>query len=73
LPAPRGGQFYAAAGGEESAEFLRQNQLLARAWGRGRVPLARTVAGLDHFSILDALARPGSAVHGLARRLLLPV
>jgi hypothetical protein len=28
------------------------------------------VAGLNHFSILDALAEPGSAVHAQARRLL---
>jgi arylformamidase len=70
LPAPRCGRFYAAAGGLEGAEFLRQNRLLARRWGRERAPLAQTVAGLNHFSILDALVESSSQVHALARRLL---
>jgi len=70
LPAPKRGRFCALAGSEESSEFLRQNGLLQRAWGRERVPLAQTVAGLNHFSIVDALAAPGSRVHGAARQLL---
>jgi arylformamidase len=70
LAAPRRGRFYALAGGEESHEFLRQNRLLQQAWGRECVPLAQAVAGLNHFSIVDALAAPGSRVHGVARQLL---
>jgi arylformamidase len=70
LLAPRRGRFYALVGGEESSEFLHQNRLLQRAWGRERVPLAQAVAGLNHFSIVDALATPGSRVHGVARQLL---
>ncbi|MDR2992118.1 MAG: alpha/beta hydrolase [Burkholderiaceae bacterium] len=70
LPAPRRGRFYAVVGGQESAEFLRQNRLLQRMWGRQCAVLAQTVAELNHFSILDALAEPGSRVHALARRLL---
>ncbi|MDR0478979.1 MAG: alpha/beta hydrolase [Burkholderiaceae bacterium] len=70
LSAPGRGCFYAVAGGQESGEFLRQNRLLQQAWGHERVPVAQAVAGLNHFSIVDALVKPGSRVHTLARQWL---
>ncbi len=76
-PPPRrdgGGELYAVVGGLESAEFLRQNQLIADAWGKQRVPVCEVLPGLNHFSIAQALARPGHRLHQLARHLLgLPV
>lgn len=70
LPAPDHGRLLAVVGADESGEHLRQNQLIRQAWGRERVPLATALPGLNHFSILDALARPGSRVHRLAARLI---
>ena len=69
-PAPVLGELWCAAGGGESAEFLRQNQLMQAAWGPRIVPRCAALPGLNHFSILDALATPGQALHGMALGLL---
>jgi arylformamidase len=71
LPAPARGRLFSVAGGDESGEFLRHNRLIQQAWGRQRVPVAGVLPGLHHFSTLDALTRPGTRLHGLARQLLL--
>ena len=60
LPAPAQGVLRALVGGAETAEFLRQNELIQQQWGAEHVPLARALPGLNHFSILDTLADPGS-------------
>ena len=74
LPSPgvaRGrGQLYTVAGGEESPAFLMHNQLIRQAWGRRVVPVCEVMPGLNHFSMLGALAQPGSRVHSLAEGLL---
>ena len=70
LPRPEAGVVYAVAGGNESAEFLRQNQLIQTAWGRTVVPVCEALPGLNHFSVLDALAQPGTRLHTLALELL---
>ncbi len=70
LPPPARGRFVALVGGEESGEYLRLNRLIRQRWGRERVPLAAVLPGLNHFSIVDALATPGQRVHRLARELL---
>ncbi|MBP7453927.1 MAG: alpha/beta hydrolase, partial [Ottowia sp.] len=57
-------------GGDESGEYLRQNRLIQQAWGRERVPVASVLAGLNHFSVLDGLAQPGTRLHALTRQLL---
>jgi arylformamidase len=57
----------AVVGGDESAEFLRQNRLIRQAWGRRVVPVCETLPGLNHFSVLDALVQPGHRLHRLAR------
>jgi arylformamidase len=56
-------------GGDESSEFLRQNELLGSRW---RSVLAEDIAmpGRNHFSVLDGLAEPGSALFAGARRLM---
>ena len=51
---------------DESDEFRRQNQLLKAHWGSSAVPVALEIPGCNHFSILDALVQPGSALNRLA-------
>ena len=70
VSAPVRGAFYSFAGAEESSEFINQNLLLQRAWGKVAVPVAETVAGRNHFSILDTLLRSGHAPHEAVMRLL---
>ncbi len=70
LPPPAQGRLCALVGGLESGEYLRQNRLIQQAWGRERVPQAATVSGLNHFSMLDALAAPGHRVQRLALELI---
>lgn len=67
---PSSGQLVCAVGGDESPEFLRQNQLVQEAWGSHRVPRCQVLDGLNHFSILDTLARPGKDLHHMALNLL---
>ncbi|MDQ6680365.1 MAG: alpha/beta hydrolase [Pseudomonadota bacterium] len=69
FPAPAG-PLYAAAGGDESAEFLRHNELICGAWGPAAVPVCETVPDAHHFSVLDDLVDPHGRLHGLALRLL---
>jgi arylformamidase len=74
LPSPElaagRGQLVSVAGGDESPAFLRHNQLIRQAWGRRVVPVCEVMPGLNHFSILGALAQPGTRVHSLAAGLL---
>ncbi len=58
------------AGGDESAEFLRQNTLLQKAWGSSVVPVCETLPGLNHFSVLEALVDPSHRLHRMALDLL---
>ena len=56
-------------GGDESSEFKRQNALLAERWKlafAGDIPMP----GRNHFSVLDGLADPSSALFAGARRLM---
>lgn len=70
LPAPQGGQLVSVAGGSESMEFLRQNELIRRAWGPESVPVCEALPGLNHFSIVEAMGRPGHRLHRLAMDLV---
>jgi arylformamidase len=74
LPAPPirdgRGQLYSVAGGEESSEFLRHNQVIQSAWGEAVVPVCEALPGLNHFSVLEALAQPSHRLHRLALELL---
>jgi arylformamidase len=54
-----------AAGALESAEFRRQSQLLAHAWAP-QVRSLHLLPGHDHFSVVDALAERGHALHDAA-------
>lgn len=66
-PPPRHGVLASVCGGDESAEFLRQNSLIQQRWGRKVVPVCEALPGLNHFSILDAMVEPGSRLHQLTR------
>lgn len=74
LPAPAvqqgRGVLYSVAGGDESSEFLRQNQLIQRVWGPQTVPVCESLPGLNHFSVLEALVQPRHRLHQLALQLL---
>ncbi len=70
MPAPRSGTLLTVAGADESAEFLRQNQLIQNAWGAKTVPVCDALLGLNHFSVLDALVQPSHALHQYALKLL---
>jgi arylformamidase len=66
----RHGALWALVGGKESAEFLRQNQLIQDIWGTSAVPHAQALAGLHHFSILDSLSETESELHTLVLQCL---
>ena len=70
MPAPKKGQLYTVAGGDESAEFLRHNTLIQKNWGARAVPVCEALPGLNHFSVLEALANPKHRLHRLAVGLL---
>lgn len=70
LHSPLKGALYSVAGGMESAEFLRHNQLIQKAWGKKTVPVCEALPGLHHFSVLDALVDPAHRLHSLAQQLI---
>ena len=70
LPPPAAGTLYTVAGGDESEEFLRQNQLIRDAWGKERVPVCEALPGLNHFTVLESLVQPGDRLNLLALKLL---
>ena len=67
---PRQRTLYSVVGGDESAEFLRQNALIQKAWGKRSVPVCEVLAGKNHFTVLDELARSGSRLHALMQGLI---
>lgn len=69
LPRPARGRFYSVVGNQESGEYLRLNRLIQQSWGRERVPVAVSLPGLNHFSIVDALVQPGHKLNSLAHEL----
>ena len=69
-PAPRQRRLYSVVGGDESEEFLRHNALIRQAWGARAVPVCEVLPGLNHFSIVDALADPAHRLHRHAMHLL---
>lgn len=70
LPRPPQGTLFTVAGGDESDEFLRHNELIRRLWGAQTVPVCESLPGLNHFSVLEALIEPSHRLHQLALELL---
>ena len=64
-PVPEGRLFDAVVGGLESSEFLRQSRSVAETWGKaGMQTRYEAIAGTNHFTVIDALADPQSAMVG---------
>jgi arylformamidase len=62
-PSPKGRKLVAAVGGEESSEFLRQSREIADKWSSvGIDARCEVIAGTNHFTIVDELIRPDSAM-----------
>jgi len=62
-PAPRGRVLDAVVGAYESNEFLRQSRIIVDAWGNGgAITRYEEIAGANHFTVLDALTDPNSAM-----------
>ncbi len=65
-----GHRLVAVVGGDESEEFLRQNERIAEAWGGEVVGVCEQVPGRHHMNVLFALAEPAERTHRLALQLL---
>ncbi len=62
-PAPKGLTLVAAVGGAESREFVRQSLDVVARWSPAGVKAECVVVpGGNHFSVVDELMRPGSAM-----------
>ena len=60
---PRDRTVVAAAGGDESQEFIRQSLDIVAAWSRAGVKAECVVVpSTNHFTIVDELVRPDSAM-----------
>jgi arylformamidase len=58
-----GSTMVATVGGDESAEFIRQSLALTAAWSRANVKAECVVVpNANHFTIVDELVRPESAI-----------
>lgn len=61
--APRGSVLDAVVGARESNEFLRQSHVIVDTWGKAGVATRyEEIAGADHFTVLDPLTDPNSAM-----------
>jgi len=64
-PAPKARPFDAVVGSLESSEFLRQSRIVADSWGNaGAQTRYEAIAGMNHFTVIDALADPQSTMVG---------
>jgi arylformamidase len=62
-PLAPGRVFDAVVGGAESSEFLRQSRVVADAWRQKGVDASyEEIAGANHFTVLDPLTDPASAM-----------
>jgi arylformamidase len=60
---PAGRTLDAVVGALESSEFLRQSKIIAEGWRtRGVAAHYEEIAGMNHFTIVDALSEPDSAM-----------
>jgi arylformamidase len=60
---PAGRTLDAVVGSLESSEFLRQSKIIAEGWrSRGVAAGYEEIAGTNHFTIVDALSEPDSAM-----------
>jgi arylformamidase len=76
-PSPKGRALIAAVGAAESSEFLRQSREIVERWGRAGLETEYLeVPRTNHFTILDELTQPRSAlskgVLAMAQRIQTP-
>lgn len=65
---PAGRILEVVVGGAESPEFLRQSRMLAEAWRQDEIETRyEAIPGKNHFTVIEALADPNSA---MVRRLV---
>jgi len=69
FPRPKG-KLVTVVGADESASFIRQNQLIRDVWGPTAVPVCEKVAGANHFTVLKHLVDPEARVHQHGLKLL---
>ncbi|HUJ86162.1 MAG TPA: alpha/beta hydrolase [Burkholderiales bacterium] len=69
LPPATRAPLYTCVGGAESSEFRRQNALIAQRW-RSAVAGDIAMPGHNHFSVVDELANPASALFAGAKRMM---
>jgi arylformamidase len=72
-PPPKDRTLVAAVGGNESSEFLRQSRVIAETWAHAGLEMEYLVVpGTNHFTVVDELTKPSSALFlrlaSLARR-----
>lgn len=66
MPTPYGTRFVATVGGDESEEYHRQSRVIVDTWSRAGVSaLMRGEPGANHFTIVEPLADPDSALTGV--------
>ncbi len=68
-PVPAGRTFDAVVGGLESSEFKRQSRAIVDAWQGPAQTRYEEIAGTNHFTVIDALADPDSAMVARVARL----
>ncbi len=62
-PRPRGACSTPWSAAWSSSEFLRQSRVIAEAWGKaGARTRYEEIAGTNHFTVIDALPDPQSAM-----------
>jgi len=61
-PVPRNRVFDAVVGAEESSEFLRQSRAVADDWRQRGIETHYEAMPGNHFTVVDPLADPGSAM-----------
>jgi arylformamidase len=61
-PLKPGRSFDAVVGGLESSEFKRQSRLIVDGWKSAAQTRYEEITGTNHFTVVEALADPGSAM-----------
>jgi arylformamidase len=59
---PAGRNLDAVVGALESSEFLRQSKAIAEAWRSAALTRYEEIAGTNHFTVVDPLGNPDSAM-----------
>jgi arylformamidase len=72
-PVAPGRTFDAVVGGLESSEFMRQSRLITQAWQNSAKMRYEEIAGMNHFTVIEPLADPRSAMTARAAEMALAV